>query len=336
MIDSQKERILYNPLISVIVPVYKVEKYLDRCVQSIIAQTYKNIEVFLVDDGSPDNCGKMCDEYAEKNAFIHVIHQANAGQAAARNHAVKFAQGEFIAFIDSDDFAEPDCLEYLVSLQKKHHADMVIGGFSYLFEDREPSSRELTKEHDILLNATETLVKMNYNQGFGATPWAKIYKKELIIQHPFPEGQIYEDLATLYKIVGDCDRIAVGNRRIYYWVQRAGSTMRMTFDERQMAGMDAASAQIAYIEKKYPSALKSAKYRYTAKAVELTAACFNSGGDKTVFRRLRKLMKVYAKEVLQDKHAKTTMKLRMIAMSLGYYPAKIVFGLHERAKKQLI
>ena len=334
MIDPQKGSSVVNPLISVIVPVYKVEKYLDRCVQSIIGQTYKNIEVFLVDDGSPDNCGKICDEYAEKNAFIHVIHQTNAGQAAARNHAVKHAQGEFIAFIDSDDYVEPDCLEYLLSLQQKYQSDMAIAGFTYLYEGKEPGIRDLANERDMLLNAEEALIRMNYNRGFGATPWAKLYRKGLIIQHPFPEGQIYEDLATLYRIVGDCTRIAFGSRRVYYWIQRAGSTMRMTFDERQMAGMDAVSAQIAYVEKEYPAALNSAKYRYTAKAVELTAVCFNSGGDRSIFRRLRKLMRVYAKEVLRDKNAKTTMKLRIIAMGLGYYPAKIALGMHERAKKQ--
>ena len=325
-----------EPLVSIIVPVYKVEKYIDRCVKSIIAQTYKNTEVFLVDDGSPDNCGKICDEYAEKYPCIHVIHQENAGQAAARNNAVKQANGDFISFIDSDDFVEPDYIEYLVTLQQNSNADMSIGGFAYIYDGKKFNERTLENEAEEGLGALDILVRMNYNYGCGATPWAKLYRKELIVRHPFPEGQIYEDLATLYKIVGDCKTIAIGTRRIYYWVQHAGSTMRMEFDERQMAGIDAALAQINYVEKMYPNALASAKYRHTAKAVELITTCFNSGADRNVFERLRCQVNQYADEVLRDDNAKITMKIRIVAAKLGYYPAKIAFCLHEKAKEKLI
>ena len=105
-----------NPLISVIVPVYKVEKYLNKCVQSIVNQTYKNLEIILVDDGSPDNCPEMCDEWAKKDSRIKVIHQENAGLAEARNSGISVATGEFFMFIDSDDYAEPDMIELLLNL----------------------------------------------------------------------------------------------------------------------------------------------------------------------------------------------------------------------------
>ena len=330
MIDGQE------PLVSIIVPVYKVEKYIDRCVQSIISQTYKNIEVFLVDDGSPDNCGQMCDEYAEKYPYIHIIHQNNAGQAAARNNAAKMANGDFIAFIDSDDYVEPNYIEYLLYLQNKYQADIAIGGFRYLYEGKEPKERNGLVETDELLDASAALIRINYNKGCGATAWAKLFRTELILKHPFPEGQIYEDLAVIYKIVGDAQKVALGNKVIYYWVQRSGSTMRMKFDERQMAGMDAVADQIEYVKNAYPEALDSAKYRHTAKAVELISVCFNSGGDKKVFRRLKTLMGEYAGEVLRDRHTKTTIKLRIWAVRLGYQPAKMIFAMHEKAKKNLI
>ena len=106
MVDIQGQKgIAENPLVSIVVPVYNVEKYLDRCINSIISQTYNNIEIFLVDDGSPDNCGMICDQYAKKYSSIHVIHQENAGQAAARNHAVQKTTGEYIVFIDSDNIS---------------------------------------------------------------------------------------------------------------------------------------------------------------------------------------------------------------------------------------
>ena len=320
-----------NPLISIIVPVYKVEQYLERCIESVLRQTFRDFELILVDDGSPDCCGSICERYAAQDARIRVIHQENQGQAAARNHAVQQANGAYIVFVDSDDYVEPDCLEYLMMLKNEYEADMTIGGFTYLYEGKQSKSRSAEEKEEVL-GACQALIRMNYTKGFGATPWAKLYKKELIVKHPFPEGQIYEDLATLYKIVGDCETIAVGTRKIYYWLQRSGSTMRTEFDERQMAGMDAAAAQIPYIKERFPMALQSAKYRYTAKAVELMAVCFNSGGSKEVFRRLKRLMNRFAGSALKDRNSSTTMRLRIIAAKLGYYPAKIVFRIHEKAK----
>lgn len=323
------------PKVSIIVPAYKVEQYLKRCLDSIVSQTYKNMEVILVDDGSPDNCGEICDQYAERYPFISVLHQTNQGQAAARNNAVRTARGKYITFVDSDDYVEPDYLEYLIGLMETYGTDMSIGGFVYEYGGKKQRSVH-KEEKTMVMDPCEAIIRMNYNKGFGATPWAKAYKRDLIEKHPFPKGQIYEDLAVLYKIVGDCESVAFGNKVIYHWIQRAGSTMRMRFDERQMAGMDAVEAQLEYVKDRFPEALSSAKYRYTAKAVELMAVCFNSGGEKNVFRRLRSMMFRYAGDVLIDKRSKKTMKVRIAAASLGYYPAKAAFMLHERAKKKLI
>lgn len=121
-----------DPLISIIVPVYKVEAYLKKCVDSILAQTYQKYELILVDDGSPDRCGEICDQYARDCAAVRVIHQANQGQAAARNNGVKSSTGELITFIDSDDYVEPDYLEYLLGLLRRYNADIAVGGFCYL------------------------------------------------------------------------------------------------------------------------------------------------------------------------------------------------------------
>ena len=242
MEKSNEQIEVATPLISIIVPVYKVEKYLSRCIETILNQTYTNFEAIFVDDGSPDNCGNICDSYAAKDSRIIVLHQRNQGQAAARNNAVKMSKGDYITFIDSDDYVEPDYLDYLFRLLQKYNADVSIGGFCYLYEGNIPQN-QAREENTVVMNACEALIRMNYNKGIGATAWAKLYKRELILNHPFPEGQIYEDLAVLYQIIGDCKSVAYGNKRIYYWVQRQNSTMRMAFDERQMAGMDAANAK---------------------------------------------------------------------------------------------
>ncbi len=319
--------------ISVIVAIYNTEKYLRHCIDSILAQTYKNFELFLVDDGSSDNCGTICDEYAMADTRIRVMHQNNQGQSAARNHASKIATGDFITFVDSDDYIEPDYLEYLLELQGKYNSDMSVGGFCYLYEGKTPKERNNENETNVLLNPTEALIRMNYNQGFGAMACVKLIRRELVLKYPFPEGQIYEDLAIFYRIVSDCNSVALGNRRIYYWLQHVGSTMRKKFDEKQMVGMDVVAAQIKFVEKECPEALKSAKYRYTAKAIELLSVCFNSGGDRKIFQRLKKEVSKYGNEVLIDRRAKSTMKLRILAVMLGYRVAQIVFRIHEKAKE---
>ena len=321
------------PKISIIIPIYKTETYIRKCIDSIVKQTYSNIEVLLVDDGSPDKCGEICDSYADKYPYIKVIHQQNQGQAAARNNAVLIAAGEFIVFVDSDDYISRDCIEYLVKLQQKYNADVAIGGCEYIYEGKKPPVRtDSSKEY--VWSAEDALIYMNYlTKGFGATPWAKIYKRELILKHPFPVGQIYEDLATLYKIIGDSEIIAFGSKRIYYWVQREGSTMRMAFDDRQLAGITAAADQIKYIEKRYPRALPAAKARYMGKIIEIMPLALKCSESRSIYKKLKKQM-IYFREVMVDPNVKKSHKVRLFFARLGYIPAKIVFSIHEKVKRK--
>lgn len=335
MIDTQTINESNNePLVSIIVPVYKVEKYLDRCVQSIIAQTYKNIEVFLVDDGSPDNCGKMCDDYAEKYPYIHVIHQENSGQAVARNNAVNKSKGKYILFVDSDDYITSDHVYYLVDLLVKYECDISIGGFCYQFEGKEMSQRVCQNNIDVM-SASQAIERMNYGKGIGATPWAKLLPREIVLKHPFPQGKIYEDLATMYKIIGDVSKVAFGNKIIYYWVQRNNSTTRSVFDNKQLYGLCAASEQIEYVTKKYPQALSSAKARYTAKVIELIGIAIKSKNNYKSYKLLKKELK-YVSSFLSNTNVRISQKIRCIGVVLGYIPSIVIFSLHERAKEKLL
>ena len=129
-------------MISIVVPVYKVEKYLDKCVQSILAQTYKDFELILVDDGSPDNCPQMCDEYAKKNKKIRVVHKNNGGLSDARNAGTTIASGEFVTYVDSDDYVSKDYLAILNDLRIKHEADISVGGLCTFLEDNSPNPKK--------------------------------------------------------------------------------------------------------------------------------------------------------------------------------------------------
>ena len=324
-----------KPLVSVIVPIYNVEQYLRRCIDSVLAQTYTNYELILVDDGSPDACGKICDEYAARNPKIKVIHQKNQGLSAARNNAVPKSNGEYITFIDSDDFVSKDYLQYLVSLIQKYDAQISAGGFVYQYENRELKQPKDETE-TVFFSPEDALENMNYAKGFGLTAWGKLYERHLIEANPYPIGKLFEDIATTYKIVGGSTGVAYGNKQIYYWLQRSNSIMRSSFNPRQLDGIEAAQKQLDYILDRYPKAVPAAKYRLTSKAVELTGTMFASGGDKKIFKELRSCMKKYAGEVLRNPKTKRSMKIRIFAMQLGYYPAKITFGIHETLKRKIL
>ena len=209
-----------NPLISVIVPVYDVEKYLDKCVQC--AQTYTNLEIFLVDDGSPDNCGKMCEDYAAKDSRIKVIHKQNGGLADARNVAIDVTTGKWIVFVDSDDYVEPDYVENLYSLTQKYDCKIACSKFRYVFEDKEDSPPvKDSQEKECKWDALKYLF-MQQHIHTGA--WGKIYHRSLFatgIRYPF--GLIYEDLPTTYLLLLQCDKIGYSSKRTYNYLLRSTS-----------------------------------------------------------------------------------------------------------------
>ena len=222
-----------NPLISVIVPIYKVEKYLSRCIDSILKQTYHNLEIFLVDDGSPDNCGLIADGYASKDKRIKVIHKQNGGLSDARNVAIEKSTGEYITFIDSDDYVTHDYIEVLLNLIEKHHSQISIGAFR-IFQEGFIPKKQRGKAFELKLNQQEALSDMFYQKHFDVTAWAKLYKRELFDGIRFPKGELYEDLQTTFKLFLKCDTIAFSNREIYFYMFRADSIEGSAFSEKKM------------------------------------------------------------------------------------------------------
>ncbi len=208
-----------NPLISVVVPVYKVEEYLNKCVDSIINQTYKNLEIILVDDGSPDNCPKICDEYAKKDNRIKVIHKTNGGLSDARNAGIKEARGQLIGFVDSDDYIDNRMYEYLYGLIKKYDADISNCGFRNFGIINEDSP---VPKKEIVLNTSESLKMLAENTIVSNYAWNKLYKKELFINNniEYPVGKIMEDIATTYKLFESADKLVVGTEIHYYYLKR--------------------------------------------------------------------------------------------------------------------
>lgn len=210
-----------QPLISVIVPVYKVEKYLDQCVESIVNQTYKNLEIILVDDGSPDRCPQMCDVWASKDDRVVVIHQQNSGQSAARNLGMKVCHGDFIGFVDSDDWLEANMYEVLVGNLVSHHADISACGFYYAYDSKnEPSAQGSIL---ISLNRSDALKYLCADRYFGRMTWDKIFKREILSNISFPNWHQGDDFyVTVQAMLRSCSMV-YSSTPLYYYRQRSDS-----------------------------------------------------------------------------------------------------------------
>ena len=223
-----------NPLISVIVPVYNVEKYLSRCVDSILGQTYANLEIILVDDGSPDSSGAICDEYAAKDRRIKIIHKKNGGLSDARNVAIDIAKGEYITFVDSDDYVASDYVETLYRLIEKYRCKAGVAWLRTFHEGREADTNQPPYIEKVF-DRMEGIEKMFYQELFDTAAWCKIYHRSLFetgIRYPF--GLLYEDLPTTYLLFLQTDKIAFCNHIIYNYLLRANSIEGQPFKANKL------------------------------------------------------------------------------------------------------
>lgn len=218
-----------NELISVIVPVYKVEDYLKRCIDSILRQTYGNLEIILVDDGSPDGCCKICDEYAERDKRVKVIHKENGGLSDARNAGIDIAQGSYVAFIDSDDWVHDKYIEKLYQLLKKTAADISVCNYMETSREDIPQNNINGKIYEFSnVEALEQLTNKLYLQMVVA--WGKLYKKDLFNEIRFPEGKIHEDEFTSYRVIYKARKVVFTTERLIYYWQRPDSIMGSGFN----------------------------------------------------------------------------------------------------------
>lgn len=239
------------PLISVIVPVYKVEAYLDKCINSIVNQTYTNLEIILVDDGSPDNCPAMCDAWAQKDHRIQVLHKENGGLSDVRNCGMEIASGELMAFVDSDDYISPDMMESLYERMREDNSDIAACGVKILWEDgTEP--RMLTRSGSCILDRDAAMEAIICESWLKQPVWYKLYKTELISDIRFPVGKYHEDVFWTYQAVGRAAKVSVFDKPCYFYTQRSGSIMGESYSLRRLDGLEAKVVRIDYIKQNFP------------------------------------------------------------------------------------
>ena len=210
-----------QPLISVIIPVYNGEKYLQQCIDSIINQTYPNWELLLIDDGSKDSSGTICDEYAERYTQISVIHQKNAGQAAARNAGVAMAKGEYVSFVDCDDWMESDMFATMIDTLQREQAEVIVCGYK---EEYGSYQKGLNGDGSKKVYEASDALKLVLQGRIGSYLWSMLFSRE-VVQEPMPDLNPYEDHATIFKWIAHARRVVVLHRAFYHYRQIESSSL---------------------------------------------------------------------------------------------------------------
>lgn len=236
--------------ISVIVPVFRVEKYIQNCLDSILSQSFPHFELILVDDGSDDGCGAICEEYKEKDGRIVVVHQKNGGLAAARNTGIEIAKGEYLAFIDSDDCVHRDYLRILYELCTKNNCEIAICGFllteesSILLPPQRRERREVITGRESVDRSCTGTESLKFT-----IAWNKLYHRSLFDGIRYPAGKIHEDDFTTWKLLWKAKRVAMTNLYLYYYLQRDDSIMGKKFNEKRLVRLDAYEEKIKFLHR---------------------------------------------------------------------------------------
>ena len=310
--------------VSIIVPVYNVEDCLSYCVDSLRQQTYKNIEIILVDDGSTDRSGEICDQHAQEDERVRVLHIENGGLSNARNTGVKESSTDWIVFIDSDDYYDHRAIEYLVELRDKYRVDLVatpvIEVRNYENSDFLGDFRE---KYSGKLDRRTALEQMFYGNYVGTHSGGKLYKKEILLRFPYPNGMLYEDLALAYEHIASCENIAVSDLNLYKYYRRPGSIVNSKYSDRLLDFYKAMEWNRSYVERDYPNdkeMRRALNVRYVFNGLHIVHAMLGSDMYSDV-NKIRKEYTRYFNDIIPNPNitGKNKVKYLMLLVSPKLY-----------------
>lgn len=308
-----------NPLISVIVPIYKVEPYLKRCVDSLLAQTYQELELWLVDDGSPDGCGLLCDAYAAADPRVRVLHKQNGGLSDARNAAMAVAAGEYIAFVDGDDWVSPYYIQNLYTALTRAGAELAVSCFEEVFEGQAPQAKPTPQLQEYeSLDQTAFLQRMLYQDGVEVMTPTKLYQKKLFEKIAYPVGKLYEDIPVAYSISKKITRAAVIKNKDYYYFQRKNSIQNTEFNLHKLDGVEHCHQMLENIRRDFPELECAAECRYFSTVCNILFQIRDKAHEpqrKKLWEEVRR----YRKDVALDPQARRKARLAAL-LSYGGYP----------------
>lgn len=319
-----------DELISIVVPVYNVEQYLDTCMTSILGQSYCNLEIILVDDGSTDSSGKICDRYLMQDKRVKVIHKKNGGLSDARNKGISAASGMYILFVDSDDVISFDLVEYLYTLLKGACADIAICDPVHCNPDQEIVFEKKTEEK--IFAPEEAIIEMLYQKSFLVSAWGKLFKKAIFKDISFPYGMLFEDSAIMYRVFENADKIVYGNARLYGYMHREGSITTKKFSDKDLDILKICDELNEYVSNRN-EALKKAARAYCVNAnlrILLTAEPYEE--YKSIVKKSQQQVRKNWSKVFFDKNIRWKLRASLVLFLFGKLPMKFVHSRINRWK----
>lgn len=324
-----------TPKVSILVPVYNVEKYIEECIESLINQTYENLEIILVDDGSTDNSGIICDKYAEKDSRIKVIHQENQGLATVRNVSVAAATGDYIGFVDSDDFVSPDMYSDMMSIAQENEADIVMCNLGYVDQNGNeiPNVRSAKLISERILTGRQFVTELckEYNSTYVVTV-DKLYRRSLFEGIRYPDGRINEDEAVIHRITHKCSKIVFTPKAYYFYRQQPSSIMNNSVSAKRFDSIYADIDRLTLLKENnydFDTVMDCMLFMYNDFVTTLKAIDLSAPTSKPIAKKIHKIVKPYIKELI--KWDGTTKKQKRSMRIIAFNPFLYV-KLYKRGK----
>ncbi len=320
-------------LISIIIPIYNVENYLEKCLDSVIKQTYDNIEIILIDDGSEDKSKQICDNYVKLDSRIKVIHKNNEGVSKARNIGIDMSKGKFITFVDSDDYIDINYIEVLYELAIKNKSDIVICGVKD--EDNDGNIVNISNEIITELNKKEILKELLNEKYFFSVCWAKLYKRDRIGDIRFNENmKIAEDLEFLYKLLDNINAVYVDTtKKLYHFLIREGSATRKGFNENWKKEIELCENIINDVSKRYPDIRDYAIKRYFKVVMTCMIIELKTSNNKDTVNYLKNKLIEFKKQIRYNYLIGRKQKIFFYTVLINPFILKCIFGVKKKLRR---
>lgn len=317
-------------LVSVIIPAYNVEQYIKDCIESVINQSYSNLEIILVDDGSTDKTSIICDDAANADPRVKVIHKRNGGLSDARNAAIGIAAGDYLTFIDGDDYIKVDTIEYLVRNLEHFDADISTCSYENVYKDIASAKADYPGGKEYCFSTHDALEHLLYQKRCTNSAWGKLYKRNLFKDIRYPKGFLCEDLATTYLLFAKAKRVVIGTAKKYLYVQRHDSIINASFNIKRMDGLKFAIEEQKYIEANFPKLKKGAINREFMEAIFILQKLSTSLTQFTEqSNRIRQIIRNYRGVVLLDNKSATSARIYAALAYFGVKPLTWLFHLRK-------
>lgn len=318
-----------NPLISVMIPVYKTKDYLRRCVESILNQTYGNLEIILVDDGSPDESGALCDQLALEDSRIRVVHKENGGLASARNAGLDVMTGEYAAFVDSDDYVDSQMLQGLYDLCQTHQAQIACCGIERVNDQGHVNYFNENTEDSLLMNREEAMKELLDNYRVTNSLCDKLIHRSVFDDLRLTESLIYEDFDVMYRCIHRADRVVYTGAPYYKYYLSQGSILRSTFNAKQFDLVTAARKRKSFFEQEYPQLLDMLRAKFLEMGLEILYQSRNTPSC----HQMRQELEAELRQILRenpDLPMGKNIKIKVQFFKLGTPALMLFFDLYLR------